>query len=208
MTSSIVHRRLTGSSSPVTPHHHLHSPFSSPRTNAHHHHEIHAFLLPPLSVHLHLLNCSFRHQSDPVEGLVDRIPSARRASGGQASCQTIRNGFSRTSETMHARRQPSKSRSSLQVLNDQHLYHFIDLKPTHAQTRKKRDTVQEEYIQRHELVRLPSPHTRPLVSSPLFRSNEPFTNFLTVASNVAISRRARQNTHLPAIRTFSINGIW
>jgi hypothetical protein len=38
------------------------------------------------------------------------------------------------------------------VLNDKHLYHFVDLKPTHPHTRKKRDTVQEEFIQRHHLV--------------------------------------------------------
>jgi hypothetical protein len=37
-------------------------------------------------------------------------------------------------------------------LNDERLYHFVDLKPTHAHTRKKRDIVQEEFIQRHELV--------------------------------------------------------
>jgi proprotein convertase subtilisin/kexin type 2 len=39
------------------------------------------------------------------------------------------------------------------VLNDKSLYHFVDLKPTHAHTRKKRDVVQEEFIQRHELVK-------------------------------------------------------
>jgi proprotein convertase subtilisin/kexin type 2 len=39
------------------------------------------------------------------------------------------------------------------VLNDERLYHFVDLKPTHAHTRKKRDIVQEEFIQRHELVK-------------------------------------------------------
>jgi hypothetical protein len=37
-------------------------------------------------------------------------------------------------------------------LNDERLYHFVDLKPTHPQTRKKRDIVQEEFIQRNELV--------------------------------------------------------
>ncbi len=38
------------------------------------------------------------------------------------------------------------------VLNDKHLYHFVDLKPTHPSIRKKRDVAQEEFIQRHELV--------------------------------------------------------
>lgn len=37
-------------------------------------------------------------------------------------------------------------------MNDKHLYHFVDLKPGHPQTRKKRDIAQEEFIQRHELV--------------------------------------------------------
>ena len=40
----------------------------------------------------------------------------------------------------------------LKVLNDKHLYHFVDMKPTHPSTRKKRDVIQEEFIQRHELV--------------------------------------------------------
>ncbi|CAF1146837.1 unnamed protein product [Adineta steineri] len=39
------------------------------------------------------------------------------------------------------------------VLNDKHLYHFVDLKPTHPHTRKKRDIAQEEFIERHELVK-------------------------------------------------------
>ncbi|UJR15379.1 hypothetical protein I4U23_002327 [Adineta vaga] len=39
------------------------------------------------------------------------------------------------------------------ILNDKHLYHFVDLKPTHPHTRKKRDVVQEEFIQRHRLVK-------------------------------------------------------
>jgi len=38
------------------------------------------------------------------------------------------------------------------VLADKHLYHFVDLKPTHPHTRKKRDIVQEEFIERHHLV--------------------------------------------------------
>lgn len=38
------------------------------------------------------------------------------------------------------------------MLNDKHLYHFVDLKPTHPSIRKKRDVAQEEFIQRHELV--------------------------------------------------------
>jgi len=38
------------------------------------------------------------------------------------------------------------------VLADKHLYHFVDLKPTHPHTRKKRDIVQEEFIERHRLV--------------------------------------------------------
>ncbi|CAF1203000.1 unnamed protein product [Rotaria sp. Silwood1] len=39
------------------------------------------------------------------------------------------------------------------VLNDKRLYHFVDLKPIHPLKRKKRDTAQEEFIQRHELVK-------------------------------------------------------
>jgi hypothetical protein len=42
----------------------------------------------------------------------------------------------------------------LKVVNDKHLYHFVDLKPIHPSTRKKRDVVQEEFIQRNELVRI------------------------------------------------------
>jgi len=38
------------------------------------------------------------------------------------------------------------------VGRDKHLYHFVDLKPTHPLTRRKRDTIQEEFIQRHHLV--------------------------------------------------------
>ena len=38
-------------------------------------------------------------------------------------------------------------------MKDERLYHFVDLKPTHPHTRKKRDLVQEAFIQRHELVR-------------------------------------------------------
>ncbi len=38
------------------------------------------------------------------------------------------------------------------MLNDKRLYHFVDLKPIHPSIRKKRDVVQEEFIQRHELV--------------------------------------------------------
>ena len=105
------------------------------------------------------------------------------------------------------RRQTLYSRSYVQVLKDQHLYHFIDLKPTHPQTRKKRDTVQEEFIQRHELVRFFSRNSIVRISR-LFRSNEPFTKSRTVASNVAISQRAHRNTHHPPIPTFNISGIW
>ncbi|CAF1401090.1 unnamed protein product [Adineta ricciae] len=39
------------------------------------------------------------------------------------------------------------------VLDDKQLYHFVDLKPTHPQRRKKRDVIQEEFIQRHHLVK-------------------------------------------------------
>jgi hypothetical protein len=39
-------------------------------------------------------------------------------------------------------------------MNDQRLYHFVDLKPSHPQTRKRRDIVQEEFIQRNELVKI------------------------------------------------------
>ncbi|CAF1543589.1 unnamed protein product [Adineta ricciae] len=49
------------------------------------------------------------------------------------------------------------------VLNDKRLYHFVDLKPSHPQTRKRRDIAQEQFIQRHELVKRAIhqiPHTR------------------------------------------------
>ncbi|CAF4671110.1 unnamed protein product [Rotaria socialis] len=39
------------------------------------------------------------------------------------------------------------------VLNDKHLYHFIDMKPTHPHKRKRRDVAQEQLIQQHELVK-------------------------------------------------------
>lgn len=37
-------------------------------------------------------------------------------------------------------------------MNDKRLYHFVDLKPSHPQKRKRRDIEQEVFIQRHELV--------------------------------------------------------
>ncbi|CAF0928595.1 unnamed protein product, partial [Didymodactylos carnosus] len=37
------------------------------------------------------------------------------------------------------------------VLNDQKLYHLVDLKPIHH--RRRRDTTQEQFIQRHKLVK-------------------------------------------------------
>ncbi|CAF4065375.1 unnamed protein product, partial [Rotaria magnacalcarata] len=39
------------------------------------------------------------------------------------------------------------------VLNDKHLYHFIDMKPTHRHTRKRRDVAQEKLIQQHKFVK-------------------------------------------------------
>ncbi|CAF1214953.1 unnamed protein product [Rotaria sordida] len=39
------------------------------------------------------------------------------------------------------------------VLNDKHLYHFVDLKPIHPHARKKRDIAQEKLIQQHHLIK-------------------------------------------------------
>ncbi|CAM4740900.1 unnamed protein product [Rotaria magnacalcarata] len=39
------------------------------------------------------------------------------------------------------------------VMNDKRLYHFVDLKSINPQRRRKRDTAQEEFIRRNELVK-------------------------------------------------------
>ncbi len=99
-----------------------------------------------------------------------------------------------------------------QVLNDERLYHFVDLKPTHVQTRKKRDIVQEEFIQRNELVikTLFCLLERILI---MRRLNELFIKFLMFVPNVVIilllnSKHRFQNINHQLIPIFNINGIW